>query len=50
MSASCTWRTPPLGRLETPQDVARAVAFLVSEEASFVTGESIAVNGGAFMD
>lgn len=40
----------PLGRLETPQDVARAVAFLVSEEASFVTGESIAVNGGAFMD
>jgi NAD(P)-dependent dehydrogenase (short-subunit alcohol dehydrogenase family) len=40
----------PLGRLETPQDVARAVAFLASEEASFVTGESIAVNGGAFMD
>jgi NAD(P)-dependent dehydrogenase (short-subunit alcohol dehydrogenase family) len=40
----------PLGRLETPLDVARAVAFLVSEEASFVTGESIAVNGGAFMD
>jgi meso-butanediol dehydrogenase / (S,S)-butanediol dehydrogenase / diacetyl reductase len=40
----------PLGRLEAPQDVARAVAFLVSEEASFVTGESMAVNGGAFMD
>jgi NAD(P)-dependent dehydrogenase (short-subunit alcohol dehydrogenase family) len=40
----------PLGRLETPEDVARAVAFLVSEQASFLTGESLAVNGGAFMD
>jgi NAD(P)-dependent dehydrogenase (short-subunit alcohol dehydrogenase family) len=40
----------PLGRLEAPRDVARVVAFLASEEASFVTGESIAVNGGAFMD
>jgi meso-butanediol dehydrogenase / (S,S)-butanediol dehydrogenase / diacetyl reductase len=40
----------PLGRLETPEDVARVVAFLVSEDAAFVTGEAIAVNGGAFMD
>ncbi|HLI15740.1 MAG TPA: SDR family NAD(P)-dependent oxidoreductase [Acidimicrobiales bacterium] len=40
----------PLGRLETPEDVARVVAFLVSDDAAFVTGEAIAVNGGAFMD
>lgn len=40
----------PLGRLETPEDVARAVAFLASPDAEFVTGESLAVNGGAFMD
>ncbi len=40
----------PLGRLETPEDVARVVAFLASDDAAFLTGESIAVNGGAFMD
>lgn len=40
----------PLGRLESPRDVARVVAFLVSEDASFITGEAIAVNGGAYMD
>ena len=40
----------PLGRLETPDDVARAVAFLVSDDASFITGEALAVNGGAYMD
>jgi NAD(P)-dependent dehydrogenase (short-subunit alcohol dehydrogenase family) len=40
----------PMGRLEQPQDVARVVAFLLSADAGFVTGESIAVNGGAFMD
>lgn len=40
----------PLGRLETPEDVARGIAFLVSPEAAFITGESLAVNGGAFMD
>lgn len=40
----------PMGRLQEPEDVARAVAYLIGEDASFVTGESIAVNGGAFMD
>ena len=40
----------PLARLETPEDVATVVAFLASDDAAFITGESIAVNGGAFMD
>jgi meso-butanediol dehydrogenase / (S,S)-butanediol dehydrogenase / diacetyl reductase len=40
----------PLGRLETPEDVARAVAFLAGPDAGFITGEALAVNGGAFMD
>lgn len=40
----------PLGRIETPEDVARAVAFLAGPDASFITGEALAVNGGAHMD
>lgn len=40
----------PLARLETPEDVAKVVAFLASEDAAFLTGESISVNGGAYMD
>jgi NAD(P)-dependent dehydrogenase (short-subunit alcohol dehydrogenase family) len=40
----------PMGRLEQPKDVARVVAFLAGPDAAFVTGEAVAVNGGAFMD
>jgi len=36
----------PLGRIAEPQDVASVVAFLASEEASFVTGQAYNVNGG----
>ncbi len=36
----------PLGRLGTPEDVARTIAFLASEEASFLTGQVVAANGG----
>ena len=39
-----------LGRIEEPEDVALAVAFLASEDARFITGEALAVNGGAHMD
>ena len=39
----------PLGRNGTAEDVARAVLFLASEAASFITGEYIAVNGGLYM-
>jgi len=40
----------PLRRLETPEDVARVVAFLLGPDAAFITGEAVAVNGGSFMD
>jgi NAD(P)-dependent dehydrogenase (short-subunit alcohol dehydrogenase family) len=40
----------PLARLQTPHDVAKVVAFLASDDAEFITGEAISVNGGAFMD
>ena len=36
----------PLGRLGEPADVARAVRFLVSDAAAFVTGDVLAVDGG----
>ena len=38
----------PLGRLGRPEDVADAVAFLCSEEARWVTGQVLPVNGGLF--
>lgn len=36
----------PLGRLEQPEDVAKLVVFLASEEANFITGQAINVDGG----
>lgn len=39
----------PLGRIGTPEDVANAVAFLASEEASYITGHVLNVNGGMLM-
>ena len=38
-----------MGRLGTPRDIANAVAFLLSEEASFITGQILEVNGGDIM-
>ena len=39
----------PVGRLGTPDDIAAAAAFLASEEAGFISGITLDVNGGAFM-
>jgi meso-butanediol dehydrogenase/(S,S)-butanediol dehydrogenase/diacetyl reductase len=39
----------PLGRLETPEDVAKLVVFLASDDADYITGEAIEVTGGMFL-
>jgi 2-hydroxycyclohexanecarboxyl-CoA dehydrogenase len=39
----------PLGRLGQPEDVAGAVAFLVSDDAGFITGQTLSVSGGLTM-
>ena len=39
----------PLGRLGAPEDVAAAACFLASDEAAYITGHVLAVNGGSYM-
>jgi NAD(P)-dependent dehydrogenase (short-subunit alcohol dehydrogenase family) len=44
-----TWgRVTPLGRVGTPEDIARAVVFLAGDESSFITGQTLWVDGGLF--
>ena len=39
----------PLGRIGKPEEIASAVAFLASEEAGYITGQVLAVDGGMTM-
>ena len=39
----------PVGRMGTGDDIAAACLYLVSEEASYVTGQTVSVNGGSFV-
>ncbi|WP_294536688.1 acetoacetyl-CoA reductase [uncultured Rhodoblastus sp.] len=39
----------PVGRLGEPEEIARAVVFLVADEAGFITGSTISANGGQYM-
>jgi NAD(P)-dependent dehydrogenase (short-subunit alcohol dehydrogenase family) len=47
-TAGGQWELPPgvLNRMGTPQEIASAVAFLASDEASFITGQTLVVDGG----
>ena len=40
----------PAGRLGLPEDIANAVAFLVSERAAYISGEALDVNGALYID
>ncbi len=39
----------PVGRLGEPEEIARAVVFLASEDAGFITGSTLTINGGQYM-
>jgi acetoacetyl-CoA reductase len=39
----------PVGRLGQPDEIAAAVAYLVSDEAAFITGSDLSINGGQYM-
>jgi acetoacetyl-CoA reductase len=39
----------PMRRLGEPEEIARCVVFLVSEESGFITGSTLTVNGGQYM-
>jgi acetoacetyl-CoA reductase len=40
----------PVGRLGKPEEIARAVLFLVADESGFITGSTLSINGGQYMD
>ena len=42
-------RALPLGRVAQPEDIARAAVFLASEDAGFITGQCLHVNGGGYL-
>ncbi len=46
---AATAKTVPLGRAGTPDEVARVIAFLATEDSSYLTGETIDITGGLLM-
>lgn len=42
-------QTLPMKRIGKPEDIAAAAAYLASEEASYITGQTISTNGGRYM-
>ena len=43
-------KNTPIGRIATPDEIARTVAFLVSDDASYITGQTVNANGGMYMN
>jgi NAD(P)-dependent dehydrogenase (short-subunit alcohol dehydrogenase family) len=41
--------TLPLGRIGEPEDIGQAIAFLASDAASWITGETLVIDGGAML-
>jgi NAD(P)-dependent dehydrogenase (short-subunit alcohol dehydrogenase family) len=41
------WKPYPLGRIGEPEDISNGVAYLASDDASFVTGINLSIDGGA---
>lgn len=41
--------TIPVGRLAGPAEIARAVVFLAADDAGFITGTTLSINGGKYM-
>ena len=48
LDESALRKTIPVGRFGEPEEVADLVAFLVSKQAGYITGEVISINGGIF--
>ena len=44
-----SWRAIPVGRLGKAEEIARGVLFLVADDAGFVTGSTLSINGGQHM-
>lgn len=45
-----SWEAIPMKRPGTPQEIAESIVFLASDEAAYITGEEIDINGGSHMD
>ncbi len=43
-------KTVPVGRLATPAEIARAAVFLAADDAGFITGITLSINGGKYLD